>query len=317
MQRPLGMVYTDLALETVQRTTEMPGLHIEEESVGSTLITRVFVSSPEAADHIGKPEGQYITIENRELIKRSKKAQEQVAKSIANHLTNLIPDSGTVLVIGLGNRMATPDSLGPKVVDRLMVTRHLGDILPPEQRKNLRPVAALTPGVLGLTGIETGEIIRGVVDRIKPDLVIAIDALASRSIQRILTTVQITNTGIRPGSGVGNKRSAITQETLGVPAIAIGIPTVVHATTIAQETIEILVRELKEQHKFYQLLDDLGDNQQKLIEEILNPWVTNLTVTPKEIDVFMEELADVVSKGLNTALQRDSKTYTLLTDLKA
>jgi len=214
-----------------------------------------------------------------------------------------------LLVIGLGNWNVTPDALGPKVVSRLMVTRHLLEYVPDQVDEGVRPVCAVSPGVLGITGIETGEIVRGIVDRVKPDVVIAIDALASRKMERVNTTIQIADTGISPGSGVGNKRMELSRETLGVPVIAIGVPTVVDAATMANDTIDLvidnLIREAKEDSHFYNMLKNIDRNEKyQLIQEVLQPYVGNLVVTPKEIDDVVDRIAKVIANGLNIALHQ-------------
>ena len=237
-------VRTDLALEAHQVIVdhegppEIPGVRVVNEQTDHASISRVSITSDEGARMMGKIRGNYITIESEAFRQHNKEAQEEVAQTVAQEISRFpehigLAEDACVLVIGLGNWNATPDSVGPKVVGQLMITRHLYEMSPPELRGGLRPLAAMAPGVLGLTGIETAEIVMGVADRIKPDLVICVDALASRSSERVCSTIQLADSGIHPGSGVGNKRMAISRETLGVPVLAIGVPTVVHAVTIA------------------------------------------------------------------------------------
>lgn len=299
---------TDLALEAhgyySRRTGGIPGVDVRQEKQGEVSISRVRVLTPEAGQAIGKPPGNYITIEARGLRQRSETLKEQVARSVAAELGPLLNlgDDSHVLVVGLGNARATPDALGPKVVEELMVTRHLPDYVPEDLRGGLRPVSALAPGVLGTTGIETVEIIEGVAARVRPDVIVAIDALASRSIERILTTIQIADTGLNPGGGVGNRRRPLNRETLGIPVIAIGVPTVVHAVTIALDTIELLVQRLRTSHPFYSYLDRLdGNEKHDLVQEVLAPYVGDLMVTPKEIDMLVDDLAQVLAGGINAA----------------
>lgn len=299
---------TDLALELVGGRSHIPGVHMETHRLDGVTLTRIRVLDATGAQQVGKPPGRYITLEAPGLRQRSRRLQDQVAQVLAQELRSLLPvrEDATVFVVGPGNWRATPDALGPRVVERLLVTRHLWDQVPADLRGRLRPVCALAPGVLGITGIETGEIIRGVVDRLRPEAVIAVDALAARSVDRILTTIQIADTGIHPGSGVGNRRLAITRETLGVPTIAVGIPTVVHAFTIAYDTVDILVQKLAQTHRFYQLISGMsGEEKQALIAEVLSPAVGDLMVTPKEIDVFIDELAGVLAQGINRALHAE------------
>lgn len=283
----------------------IPGVEVEEAKSEECRVTRVRVTTPEAAETMGKPPGQYVTIEAPGLIKRSRPIQEEVAQTFVRELAGVMPldDEAEVFVAGLGNWQATPDSLGPRVVGQLLVTRHLRNFVPQELKGGLRSVAAVAPGVMGLTGIETGEIIWAITERLKPDVVIAIDALAAKSTERILTTIQIADTGIHPGSGVGNKRLAITKETLGVPVIAIGVPTVVHASTIAYDTIEMLVDRFRDRAQFYEIVRemDAGDKRE-LINEVLTPSLGDLMVTPKEIDVLILEMSKVLAGSLNAAL---------------
>lgn len=219
-----------------------------------------------------------------------------------------IDKSMTTLVVGLGNWNVTPDALGPKVVSKLMITRHLRELVPDSIDEEIRPVCAISPGVLGITGIETGEIIRAIVEKIKPNLVICIDALASRRLERVNRSIQIGNTGISPGSGVGNKRMELSQKTLGIPVIAIGVPTVVDAATMANDTIDLVIDEMIKQSKsgteFYNMLKSIDKNdKQKMIEEVLDPFVGNLMVTPKEVDMIVDSLTKIIANGINLALQ--------------
>ncbi len=306
---PLGLYRTDLAVEAHQAArggmAVIPGVDTREERRGGVVISRVTILTEEAAVRMGKPPGRYITIEARALRQRDTTVQEQVARTLANELQALLPgaDDAQVLVVGLGNWQATPDAIGPKVVRDLLITRHLPDYVPADLRGGLRSLAAVAPGVLGLTGIETVEIVEGIVSRIRPDVVVAVDALASRSVERIMTTIQIADTGINPGSGVGNHRKGINAETLGVPVIAIGVPTVVHAVTIAQDTIDLLIRRLRAEHPFYSYLDRLdGGDKHRLIREVLSPYVGDLMVTPKEIDVLVEDLSHLIATGINAAV---------------
>ncbi len=299
---------TDLALESHQfargRRSHIPGVDLQEERRGEVAVSRVIIQNDTGAQAMGKPAGTYVTIEARGLRKRSHELREQVARILASELRALLPEGNPrVFVVGLGNWKATPDALGPKVVSHLVVSRHLADFVPEDLRGGLGSLCALAPGVLGITGLETVEIIEGLARRVSPDVVVAVDALASRSIERILTTVQISDAGIHPGSGVGNHRRAITRDTLGIPVIAIGIPTVVHAVTIAMDTVNLLVDRLKQAHPFYSYLDRLeGAEKQNVIHEVLSPFVGDLMVTPKEIDEMVDDLARVVAGGINAAI---------------
>ena len=206
-------------------------------------------------------------------------------------------------MVGLGNRFVTPDALGPKVIPEIEVTRHILKYMPELMPSDTRPVSAVSPGVLGITGIETLEILKGIVDNIKPKLLLIIDALASRSIERISSTVQLADTGIVPGAGVGNTRKELTEETLGVPVIAIGIPTVVEAATIAADSLDLFIQKIQEQAKSNDFLNKLQEEDKyEMIKEVLAPNDYNFIVTPKEIDELIENMKDVVARGINFAI---------------
>lgn len=243
--------HTDLALEAreviVQHEgpPEIPGVAVDTEETEYGTISRVSIMTEQGARAMGKMPGNYSTIEAPALRQRDHNVLEKIADLIAEELRRFlaylqVPAEGDVLVVGLGNWNATPDALGPRTVHHLVVTRHFFHMATPEGRRGVRPVAALSPGVLGITGIETAEIVQGLVQQIKPALVVCVDALAARSTERLATTIQIADAGIQPGSGVGNKRFGITRESLGVPVIAIGVPTVVHALTVVADGLEKL-----------------------------------------------------------------------------
>ncbi len=309
---------TDLALESreiyrEENNREVPGVKVEVRHKGKTDITVVDVVNKQGEREIGKPMGRYITLEMPREISDRREDFEDVCMSLCNELKPLIdiPEDGTVLVVGLGNRSITPDALGPKVISSVVVTRHLFDVMPKAATEGMRPVCGITPGVLGITGIETGEIIRGVVDRVNPSLVIAVDALASRKMERINRTVQITDTGINPGSGIGNHRNGINEDTLGVPVVAIGVPTVVDAATMANDAIDLVIDELisssKKGSDFFRMLRDIDrEEKYKLIEEVLSPKdMGNLIVTAAEVDEVVETVAQIIAKGINMALHED------------
>jgi len=207
------------------------------------------------------------------------------------------------MIVGLGNLYVTPDALGPKVVPEIEVTRHILEYMPKAMPEDTRPVSAISPGVLGITGIETMEILKGVVDNVKPKLLIVIDALASRSIDRISSSIQIADTGIVPGAGVENKRKEISKKTLGIPVIAIGIPTVVDLATVTNECIDIFIENLQEKAMSNDYLNKLKekDNYED-IKEALVPKDYNMIVTPKEIDKLIENMSKIISKAINMAM---------------
>lgn len=308
-------VRTDLAVEAQeiyksQSNGTTRGVEVSEVDEGNIKVTRVDITNETGEKHMGKPMGAYITIDMPSFTHYDGETMDEVSKVMAKNLSSLVKleDSMTALVIGLGNWNVTPDALGPKVVSKLMVTRHLKELVPDSIDEGIRPVCALAPGVLGLTGIETGEIVKGVVERIRPNLVICIDALASRKLERVNRTVQIGNTGISPGAGVGNKRMELSEKSLGVPVIAIGVPTVVDAATMANDAIDLVLDEMINQStkggEFYNMLKSIDKNEKaKLIGELLNPYVGNLVVTPKEVDTVIDSVSRIIANGINIALQ--------------
>lgn len=297
--------------ERMEQHGEPPGVEVENAGTEDIKVTRVRVVSPTGEASIGKPMGNYITLEVPRLREYDQVLYEDTCKAMAKELVSILKlkEKSTILIVGLGNWNVTPDALGPKVVSSVMVTRHLLEYVPEQVDKGVRPVCAVAPGVLGITGIETGEIIKGVIDKIKPDVLIAIDALASRKMERVSTTIQIADTGIAPGSGVGNKRMELSKDTLGIPVIAIGVPTVVDAATMANDTIDLvidnMIKQAKQGSEFYNMLKEIDRNDKyELIQEVLRPYIGNLIVTPKEIDDIVEKIAKVVANGLNIALHQ-------------
>ena len=306
-----GGVRTDLALEAREfagQADGVPGLAMDVEQIEAMTVSRIHVSSEEASRRIGKALGQYTTIEVPDLRHKDPELQERVAGQFAEEMKRFlhIAEDATVLVVGLGNWNVTPDALGPLVIEDLFVTRHLFSVIPDALEKGFRSVCGLAPGVLGLTGIETSEVVMGVVQRVRPDVVIAVDALAARSIDRVNTTIQIADSGIHPGAGVGNRRKSLTKETLGVDVISVGVPTVVDAATIASDAMDLLLKELDARvpgNAAGKILNQFTFEQKRaLISEVLQPLGNNLMVTPKEIDEFVQDAAHLVAIGLNVAL---------------
>ena len=251
-------IRTDLALEArdlAQATRQgqsIPGIESDFKRENGIRVTNIHVLNEEGSRAINKLPGHYITIEVPALRQKDSSLQDRVATKFAQEFEQFLRTVGIakdakVLVIGLGNWNVTPDALGPLVVENIMVTRHYFELMPGEVSPGYRAVSAVAPGVLGTTGIESSEIVLGIVEKSKPDLVIAIDALASRSLERVNTTIQISDTGIHPGSGIGNKRKGLTQDILGVPVIAIGVPTVVYASTIVTNSIDLMQAHFREQ----------------------------------------------------------------------
>lgn len=308
-------IRTDLAVEAKElyekeSSRKIQGVEVSKREKEEIKITSVKVVTDEGERAIGKPKGTYITIDMPRLIHYDAEAMDDVSEVLSEELSKLIKleDSMTALVVGLGNWNITPDALGPKVISKIMVTRHLKELVPNSIDERIRPVCALAPGVLGLTGMETSEIIKGVVNKIKPNLIICIDALASRKMERVNSTIQIGTTGISPGSGVGNRRMEISEKTLGIPVIAIGVPTVVDAATMANDTIDMvldeMIRTAEQGGKFYDMLKSVDkDEKQKMIREILHPYVGNLMVTPKEVDMIIDSISKIIANGINISLQ--------------
>ncbi len=306
---------TDLALELREQALkdgEIDGVEVEHLGDATLMVTRLYVTSPQGAHKMGMQEGQYVTIEVPSLRQTDHAMHKKVEEAFARELREMfvrrrLAPSASVLVVGLGNRQVTPDALGPLAIEQVTVTRHWQTFAPAWLAQGYRIVSAFAPGVLGITGMETSEVISGIVRHLKPDVVIAIDALASRALQRVYTTIQLTDTGIHPGAGIGNKRQGITEQTLGVPVFAIGVPTVVYASTIAHDTLELLARTLQAHDK--QTKEVLGvlspltaDERLQLVQEVLEPLGHNLVVTPKEVDAFVENMAHMIACGLNKAL---------------
>lgn len=346
-------VRTDLATEardmyveseSKKEEKEIKGVTFKERELEGIKISYVDINE-EGAELLGKKPGSYVTIYADGVKRQDTKRQETAAKILAKELEDLIrknniPKNATGLIVGLGNWNVTPDALGPMTVEKILVTSHLFKLQFESVAEGYRPVAAVTPGVMGVTGIETSDIIYGIVEKFNPDFVIAVDALAARSIERINETIQLSDSGIHPGSGVGNKRKELSQKTLGVPVIAIGVPTVVDAVTITSDTIDFILkhfgREWKEKDRPSKALapaglsfggkrlkeDDMPDEEKrqtfmgivgtlpeeekrKLISEVLTPIGHNLMVTPKEVDGFMVDMASLIAEGMNAALHEN------------
>lgn len=308
-------VRTDLAVESRElyqenKSQEIPGVEVEQPEMSNDIeITRVKIIDDEGSRLMGRPKGSYITVEARGLKSADADLKDNVSKALAKELVNVIPQKQNVstLVVGLGNWDVTPDALGPEVISKILVTRHLFKMYNKTEDPSMAAVSAVTPGVMGTTGIETSDIIQGIVEKSKPDLVIAIDALASRKMERVSTTIQISTTGISPGSGVGNLRKQLNEETLGVPVIAIGVPTVVDAATMTNDTISMVVKALKSHSQqgseFFKLLDDMKEDEKyALIKEVLEPYGANVIVTTKEIDKIITDISQIIANGINIAL---------------
>lgn len=309
-------VRTDLALETREKfeedNVEIKGVRVEEEfqKEREIKITTMVIETENGAKAMGKPKGTYITMEAENMDCQDEDYHREISLELAKLIRKLLPDCKepiSVLVAGLGNREVTPDALGPRAVDNLMITRHIlkefGKYAFGEEEVNA--VSGIVPGVMAQTGMESQEIIRGVVEETKPDVVIAIDALAARSTRRLGRTIQITDTGINPGSGVGNHRHGLSKDTVGIPVIAIGVPTVVDAATIVSDTMQTLIQAMEGNSHFRTLstgLNALNDMEKyELIRELLSPQLNTMFVTPKDIDESIKRLSYTLSEGLNIA----------------
>lgn len=293
---------TDLAVEahelwkeSARETTRLSGVRAEEEEREGFPATVVSVLDEEGAAALGKPVGRYVTLELDGLLRREADAFQRAVRAVAAEVERMVPPSGPALVVGLGNRAVTPDLVGPLAAEHVLVTRHLVELMA-EHFGHLRPVAAVTPGVLASTGLESGAVAAAVAERLKPSCVIAVDALASRAIDRLCRTVQLSDTGIAPGSGVGNHRAALDRESLGAPVVSVGVPTVVDGATLALDLLAQAGR------------DDLS-------HEALGGKGSDFFVTPREVDSRVADLAKVIgygiSMGLNPSLSVEELTMLL------
>lgn len=281
---------------------DINGIESTKEEINDKIsVEKVKILNEEGEKAIGKPIGNYITID----IKKLKLAQEEdiqnASEVLTNELKNIldmhIQKQDEIIIVGLGNIYVTPDSLGPKVINEIDVTRHLIKYVPDVVEKDTRSVSAVAPGVLGTTGIETVEILKGIIENTHPKLVVVIDALASRSIERISSTIQISDTGIIPGGGVGNARTEISEKTLGIPVIALGIPTVVETAVLVNDSLNLFIDKLQNDAKSNSYLNEIKekDNYEE-IKDALNPSDYNMIVTPKEIDDLIENMKDIVAR---------------------
>lgn len=274
-------IRTDLALEISEARGKVRGLTRFDRSLEGGHLSRIEIKTEEAARLMSRDPGTYVTLELPKLTDNDSRT-DYYATVLAEELRKLLPSTGTVLVVGLGNRQITPDTVGPRTADKVLATRHIRkEWARTVGLDSLRPTVVLSPGVTGQTGAETGELVGAVCRELKPSAVIAVDALAARSLSRLGCTVQLCDTGISPGSGVGNDRKALNRTTLGVPVIGVGVPTVVDARTLAVE------------------LTGCYD------PELLEPSGTQMVITPREIDLLVIRAAKLLSLAINGALQPD------------
>lgn len=300
-------IRTDLALEAKEMYTgsDDDGILSSTKSYDGIEINSVWITNEKGSANLGKPMGTYITLEMPKVAERNPDFSKEVTEKFSEEIRELVKPysgKGSILVAGLGNWNITPDALGPKVISGLLVTRHLKEYMPDKFDDSVNGVCAISPGVLGITGIETNEIIKGIVERVKPSAVIAIDALASRRVERVNTTIQISDTGISPGAGVGNRRGELSEKTIGVPVIAVGVPTVVDAATIAMDALETIMDDDEDSHK--------------IVRDLLSPYYKNLIVAPKNMDAMITDMSTIIAAGLNMALQ-DGLSYEDALNFKA
>lgn len=299
------MIRTDLAVEAREMHGEgISGVISRTENRGGAEITTVEITTQDGAEKMGKPMGVYVTmeIEDAESADGRKAAAEQLARELKLMMQG--KDCSSVLVVGLGNDHITPDSIGVCAAEQIFVTRHLRKYMP-EEFASAREVSSIAPGVLGLTGIETGETVLGVIQKISPSMVIAVDALASRSMARIGRTLQLTDTGISPGSGVGNSRRELTEATLGVPVIAVGVPMVADCATVADDAIGMLIERMKQEAggEVLKMLRSMEENDRyAMLYEALEPSAANMFVTPKDVDAIADRVTEILRTGINGAL---------------
>lgn len=291
---------TDLADERLSeciKSGEVEGISSENIDLDNTLkVTRVKVLNEKGKQKIGKEIGTYITLEIKNIDIIAKEELEKISQILAEQLKELVKGYNSVLVVGLGNIDTTADSIGPKVIKDLSITRHLKKYVQNLIDKNAKEISGIAPGVLGTTGIETGEILKGIVEKIKPDAIIAIDALISRDISRLFKTIQISDTGITPGAGVGNARKEISKKTMGIPVIAVGVPTLVEAATIVADSIDLISKQFEE---FKELQEASKEDKYRLIKAVLEPSKYNLAVTPKEVDSLVDNMKLIIAHGIN------------------
>ncbi|MCB5745788.1 GPR endopeptidase [Intestinibacter bartlettii] len=308
-------IRTDLALEATEiceeQSTALDGVVVDTKELEDCTITTVEIINEIGSKIMNKEIGKYITLESDLMKFDDDDSREKVINYLKDELIEIFgtDQSKKTLIIGLGNWNITSDALGPRAVSKTLVTRHIFKNYNKDYDDDFSEVAALSPGVMGITGIETVEIVKSIVDKIKPDRVVAIDALASRKMDRVNSTIQISTGGIAPGGGVGNKRKALDKSYLGVDVIAIGVPTVVDAATLTIDVLDLAIDNLievsQENSEFYKMLTKLKEEEKyQLIKDSLDPYDKNLIVTPKDIDETIENLAIIISEGLNRSLHR-------------
>ncbi len=291
----MKQIRTDLAMEAFNAAGSVPGVQVNHWEESGVHVTEVVVQTDQAARTLQKTKGTYLTLECEGVRTRDPESRRAVSNVLGEEIMRMLPPDemdAPVLVVGLGNRMVTPDALGPKCVDKTLVTRHLIQELPDQVDERLKNVCAIAPGVLGVTGLETMETVSALVREIHPRCIICIDSLAARSSRRVGVSIQLSDTGIQPGSGVGNHRRALSEAELGVKVIAIGMPTVVYASTLARDALEMMSE---------------GEAETQTLDEITRALFENeigeMIVTPREVDDMISDASDMIADGINRALQ--------------
>lgn len=289
----------------------MRGVSLKEDSTENAKVTRVEVLDQQGAEALGKPIGKYVTIDSDGLQGQNRMVHNNLSETLGQELEALINiseiptarEESVILVVGLGNWNATPDALGPHILNYLMVTRHMYDQSPPEVRQGMRSVCALAPGVLGITGIQTAEIIRGVIEFVKPDFLVAIDSLAARSTERLGKTIQLSDTGIYPGSGIGKNRMGLNKETMNIPVFALGVPTVVEAGTIVNDALGEIINSDLFSSTARERYRNIGEQQiRNTINNVVNHKMGRMIVSPKGIDELIKDVSRIIAGGINIAL---------------
>lgn len=290
---------------------EISGVECETEELNDNVkITRVKILNEEGEKALNKAKGSYITIDVEKINNLSDEKQDFLINTISDEIKKLINQKiqkeDEVFVVGLGNENLVADALGSKVIDNIEVTRHIKRYFPQYLKEGERGISAISPGVMGLTGIETIEVVKGIVDNIKPKLLIVIDSLASRSIKRISKSIQISDTGIVPGGGVGNAQNSLTFESLNIPVIAVGIPTCVETAVIVNDSLDLFINKLQDEGKSNAHLNEIKNNDNyEEIKNILIPENYNLIVTPKEIDELVDNISTIIAEGINISLSNN------------
>jgi spore protease len=297
----------DLALEVHEILSgegEIPGVSLEKTTFEHGVISTIRVLDEQGESAMGKPRGTYVTLESEALRTVDRTAQSSLISILSDTIKNMLdlPDTASVLCCGIGNPQVISDALGPMTANRLTATRSLFEVAP-EMREGLREVSVIAPGVSGVTGIETAEILESLIGKIKPDCLICVDALAAGSLNRLSATIQLSDTGIFPGSGVGGRHKPIDRHTMGIPVLALGVPTVVNAGVIVHQAMEALTRHLEEVPSLSQAYSGLQPpNVKTIIDRVLEPFDGHLTVTPKDVDEQIHNLVHIISGAITTAL---------------